>query len=272
MKIANYHTHTTYCDGKNTAEEMILAAIENDMSEIGFSVHSPLPFYANWAIREERLSEYKSELKALKEKYKDQITVYIGIEQDYFSEIPTDGFDYVIGSVHYIYKNGEYLALDLSADEVKTNINKHYNGDALAYCEDYYDLVTDVYNKTKCDIIGHFDLITKFNEKMPLIDTNAERYKKAVKKALDALLDCPAIFEINTGAISRGYRTCPYPQEEILDQIADSGKPFVVNSDSHSVESIAFGIVDQMRVLSVCGYRYTRSLDEILEKSRIKSI
>ena len=264
MRITNYHTHTTYCDGKNTCEEMVLSAIKNGMAEIGFSVHSPLPFYANWAIRQERLADYKSELLALREKYKDQIKIYIGIEQDYFSEIPTDDFDYVIGSVHYIYKNGEYLPLDLSADEVNSNIKKHYNGDALAYCEDYYDLVADVYDKTKCQIIGHFDLVTKFNEVMPLIDTNAKRYKNAVKKALNSLLKCPAIFEINTGAISRGYRTCPYPQEEILDIIAESKKPFVVNSDSHNVDTIAFGIKEQIRMLRVCGYKYITSLDEIL--------
>ena len=264
MRTTNYHTHTTYCDGKNTPEEMVQAAIAADMAEIGFSVHAPLPFRTDWAIRVERLNDYKNELFALREKYKAQIKIYVGIEQDYFSDNSTDGFDYVIGSVHFIYKNGEYLALDINADEVKANIKKHYGGDALAYCEDYYDLVADVYNKTKCQIIGHFDLITKFNEKMPLIDTNAPRYKKAVKKALDALLSCPAIFEINTGAISRGYRTCPYPQEEIMDEIADSGKPFVINSDSHSVESIDFGIKGLMRELSVCGYRYVRSLEEII--------
>ena len=264
MKITNYHTHTTYCDGKNTPEEMVLAAIGANMSEIGFSVHSPLPFYSDWAIKEERLDEYKSELFSLREKYKEQIKIYVGIEQDYFSENSTDGFDYVIGSVHFVYKNGEYLAVDISADEVKSNIKKHYGGDALAYCEDYYRLVKDVYNKTKCQIIGHFDLVTKFNEKMPLIDTNAKRYKKAAREALAELVKTPAIFEINTGAISRGYRTCPYPQEEIMDEISDSGKMFVINSDSHSVESIGFGIKELMRELSVCGYKYIRSLEQII--------
>lgn len=264
MKITNYHTHTTYCDGKNSPEEMVLAAIGANMTEIGFSVHSPLPFDSDWAIKEDRLDEYKNELFSLREKYKEQIKIYVGIEQDYFSENSTDGFDYVIGSVHFVYKNGEYLAIDISADEVKANIKKHYGGDALAYCEDYYNLVKDVYNKTKCQIIGHFDLVTKFNEKLPLIDTNAPRYKKAAREALSELIKSPAIFEINTGAISRGYRTCPYPQEEIMDEIADSGKPFIINSDSHSVETVGFGIKELMRELSVCGYRYIRSLNQII--------
>lgn len=38
----NLHTHTTFCDGKNTAEEMILAALELGMDSLGFSGHSPL--------------------------------------------------------------------------------------------------------------------------------------------------------------------------------------------------------------------------------------
>ena len=28
--LSNYHTHTTFCDGKNTAEEVVLSAIEKE--------------------------------------------------------------------------------------------------------------------------------------------------------------------------------------------------------------------------------------------------
>lgn len=37
----NLHTHTTFCDGTNTAEEMIQAARELGMDSLGFSGHSP---------------------------------------------------------------------------------------------------------------------------------------------------------------------------------------------------------------------------------------
>ena len=37
------HTHTTYCDGQHTTEEMVLAAINKGMKRIGFSGHSPRP-------------------------------------------------------------------------------------------------------------------------------------------------------------------------------------------------------------------------------------
>ena len=37
---SNLHGHTTYCDGKNRAEEYILAAIEKNFVSVGLSGHS----------------------------------------------------------------------------------------------------------------------------------------------------------------------------------------------------------------------------------------
>ena len=45
MIKTNYHTHTEFCDAKNTAEEMVLAAIEKNFSILGFSSHAMYPFY-----------------------------------------------------------------------------------------------------------------------------------------------------------------------------------------------------------------------------------
>lgn len=263
MIVSTYHTHSTYSDGKNTLEEMVLSAIENGMKEIGFSDHAPTDFYCEWSVRAQRLNEYKKEVLKLKEQYKDKIKIYLGIEQDYYS-IKAEGYEYILGSVHYIYKNGKYLELDYSAERTKENIDLYYDGDALAYCEDYYKLVGDVVEKTGCKIIGHFDLITKFNEKMPLIDVSHPRYVKAYKDALDKLLKTDAIFEINTGAISRGYRTSPYPSEEIIDYIAKSGKKFAICSDSHSVDSVACNLELEREKLDKKGYLYIKSLTEIL--------
>ena len=41
----NLHTHTTFCDGKDTPEELIEAAIAKGFDSIGFSGHSYM-FYA----------------------------------------------------------------------------------------------------------------------------------------------------------------------------------------------------------------------------------
>ena len=51
------HIHTTFCDGKNSAEEMVLAAIDRGLKTIGFSSHSYLPF-DNACMKEGVVEDY----------------------------------------------------------------------------------------------------------------------------------------------------------------------------------------------------------------------
>ena len=104
----NLHTHTDFCDGKNSAEEMVIAAIEAGCRTLGFSGHS-FEFGTDWCMSEEGTRNYRDEVKRLKKKYADKIEILLGVEYDYFSEIDTREYDYVIGSVHYVLKNGVYI-------------------------------------------------------------------------------------------------------------------------------------------------------------------
>lgn len=263
MTLGSYHTHSTYSDGKSTLEEMVLSAIEKGCEEIGFSDHAPMTIPCGWSIKTDRIDEYKKEVTALKEKYKGKIKIYLGIEQDYYS-VPAEGYDYILGSVHYVCKNGEYLPVDLSGEEMKRFVDKHYDGDVYSYCEDYFALIKDIVKVTNCQIIGHFDLVTKFNEKFPMIDINHPRYVKAIDDALDTLLKTNAAFEVNTGAISRGYRTTPYPDDRTMEKIASSGKVLVITSDTHNRDTVIFNFEEQKRALDEKGYKYITSLEEIL--------
>ena len=191
----------------------------------------------------EGTKQYKKCISELAEKYRDRIRILLGVEQDYFSNAPTNGYDYVIGSVHYIKKDGAYLTVDESAETQKRDVANHYGGDFYTYIEDYYALIGDIYSKTKCNIVGHFDLVTKFNEDGSLFDTNHPRYIAASDKALQKLLATPAIFEINTGAIARGYRKTPYPEKRLLDVILQSGKRVVRNSDCHNKDYLLCGLI-----------------------------
>ena len=263
MKLSSYHVHTTFCDGKNAAEEMILAAINAGCAEIGFSGHSYLPG-ESWTMSEQGTLDYFEALTALKEKYKDKIKVYIGIEQDYYSAAPTLPFDYVIGSVHSVKAGNKYYYVDESAEATERAISEAFGGDPYAYCEAYYNNVKEIFEKTQCDIIGHFDLVTKFIEISPIFSETHPRYIAARDEALGALIDAPAFFEINTGAISRGYRTIPYPASDVIAKIASAGKPFVINSDSHSAETIDFMLDAVAAELDKKGYDYISSLSKII--------
>ena len=45
--LCNYHTHTIYCDGNNTPEEVVVAAIQKGFYSIGFSGHA----YTSYDLR-----------------------------------------------------------------------------------------------------------------------------------------------------------------------------------------------------------------------------
>ncbi len=267
MKTVNYHTHTSFCDGKNTPEELVLAAIDKGLCEIGFSGHSYVK-EQGFGMTASALEEYKAQINFLKKKYKGKIKIYLGIEMDYYSDIDTSDFDFILGSVHVIMRGNACLEVDLSQKAFISDVNEYFGGDYFKYAEEYYKLVGDLYNKTRCDIIGHFDLVTKFNENNGLFDTNDERYKAAADRALDRLLNTDAVFEINTGAVSRGYRSTPYPDERIIKRIGENGGGFTVSSDCHAAENIDFLIKENIDALEAEHFKCYTSMDEILRTTR----
>lgn len=254
MRIkSNFHTHSTYCDGKNTLREMVEAAVEKGFEAIGFSGHSYTPFDEEVSMSVEDTGRYEAELDILKSEYADKIKIYSGIEQDYFSEMTTDNYDYVIGSVHYTCKDGKYLAVDDTPEIFENAIRDYYGNDVYGFIEDYYNLVADVVRKTDADIIGHFDLITKFNEGEKFFSESHPRYVAAVDKALEKLIPTGKLFEINTGAMSRGYKTAPYPAKDILIKIAKRGGRFILSSDAHSADTIDAGFDELIKLLEKQG-------------------
>ena len=58
--------------------------------------------------------------------------------------------------------------------------------------------------------------------------------------AAEKLLAAGLPFEINTGAISRGYRKEPYPDRPILDWLKARGAALLLSSDSHRADTLAW--------------------------------
>lgn len=254
MKLQNLHTHTTFCDGKCTPEEMAAAAYEKGFETLGFSGHSYTDFELSWCMSVENTKAYETAVKKLKKQYEGKMEILLGLEKDSFSKVDTSDYDYVIGSVHYVRveKTGDnhgfpekdgfvYLPVDESAELLKKAIDNFFGGDPYTFIRAYYEEVATVVEKTGCSIIGHFDLVTKYQEVLPLFDEKDERYISAWKRAADALLKTGAAFEINTGAMARGYRSSPYPSEEIRRYLKANGAKLIVNSDAHAAENLAFG-------------------------------
>ncbi|MBR3641781.1 MAG: histidinol-phosphatase [Oscillibacter sp.] len=261
MIKTDLHTHTTFCDGKNTPAEMARAAYALGMDCLGFSGHGYAPYDTDACMTREGAREYRAAVAALKAEYAGKMRILCGVEQDFWSEESTAEYDYVIGSVHYIKCGAEYVCVDDSPERLCAGVERHFGGDFYACAEAYFDTVARVAEKTRCDIIGHFDLISKFNEKAHLFDEAHPRYAAAWQRAAERLLPYGKPFEINTGAMTRAWRTSPYPSAEMIDYLRERGARFLLSSDSHRAETLLYGFEPYEKIL---GDRLIRNTEEFL--------
>ena len=255
IPMFNLHTHTVRCDGKNTAEEMVKTAISLGCEGIGFSGHSYIEMINPPEAKVERYENYINDVLRVKEKYASRIEILLGVEYDMKSIIDTTPFDYVIGAGHIIEYNGDLILVDSDLGMLREKVDEHFGGDYYTLCELYYYQLSKVITYTDCDIVAHFDLVTKFNEGGDLFDVNDKRYRDAAFDCLDTLIKKDPIFEINTGAIARGYRTTPYPSREILKRMAELGGRFTVATDCHNAEFLLCSYDDAVEYAAECGVK-----------------
>ena len=239
MVKSNFHTHSTWCDGRDSPRRMVEAAVKCGFTALGFSGHSYMECEPGYCMSDP--DGYKAQIRELDAEYRGIINIYCGVAQDMYCVHPPVGYDYVIGSLHYVCKDNRLYSVDCDRDEVCRTVREEFGSDWLSFCEAYYEGLKHVVQRTGADIIGHFDLVTKYNEGGRLFDEHDPRYVAAWRSAADALLKAGVPFEINTGAISRGYRTSPYPSEDILRYLAAHGAKAVLSSDSHDSSSLDTG-------------------------------
>ena len=144
--------------------------------------------------------------------------------------------DYTIGAVHYYHIDGVHYNVDYTPqvwlDALKAA------GSLKKLLENYFEEYLSFAKAVPFDIIAHFDLPTKFNDSDHLFDEDEKWYQDMALGYLDAFAATGKIFEINTGAMSRGYRKSPYPAPFLLKRLLELKSPIILSSDSHSVKTV----------------------------------
>ena len=238
--MIDLHVHTVFCDGKNTPEEMVKSAIEKGVKTLGIVAHSYLDFDQSYVMDYRKTDEFVSTINSLKTKYADKIEVLCALEFDVLSKVDTGCFDYLIFSAHYIEKDGEIFAVDNTEEEFEKGVQKYFDGDFYKACEKYFEIIGNVANDERATIVGHIDLVKKFNGNNKYFDTKNERFVNAEKKAIDKLVKAGKIIEINLGGMHRGLINEPYPSKDIVEYIKKKGGKIILSSDAHSAENIAY--------------------------------
>lgn len=262
MILTNYHSHTILSDGAHNSEEMIKSAIEKELKAFGFSEHSPLPFFSQWSMKYEDLHKYFREINYLKEKYSEKIEIYTGLEVDYIEKITgietwkNFRLDYTIGSVHFLgVVDNKPFTIDYSPANFKEGLDKIFSGNIMEMTSLYYNQIIKMINSSKPDIIGHFDLITKFNKETQLINENDKWYKDIVIQTLEIIKKNNCFIEINTRGFYKKLADWFYPNTWILKECKNFNIPIVINSDCHKNSEVDKNLYEAEKIALSLGFK-----------------
>ena len=253
--LANFHTHTTFCDGKNTAEEMVEQAISLGFTQLGFSGHMDPDIHMD-------IQAYFREIRRLAALYSDRLEILCGVELDnIYDPGCAEGADYIIGSTHFLDVQSEIpMSVDNTEEYMARLANEFFGGDYYELAKAYYELEAQVYDRTRCDFVGHFDLVTRFNDEMHFLDESEPRYWIPALTAMEHLVRQGVPFEINCGAVNRNRKRELYPNRFLLRHLREFGGEIFINSDAHQRELLGSGFDIAVKTAMECGFTHVNIL------------
>jgi histidinol-phosphatase (PHP family) len=104
------------------------------------------------------------------------------------------------------------------------------------YYDSYYQNFIKLADSNRIDIVGHLDLVTKHVETSNFFDSESPKYKQIALDAIRKVFKRCQVFEVNTGAIARGYRTTFYPAPFIMQELKNLGAKMIISSDCHNMD------------------------------------
>ena len=270
MKWTNYHSHTNFSDGKGEPELYVKSAIDHKMYAYGYSCHSPVPFKSNWNMKFENLLAYINEIKRLKEKYKEQIKLFLGLEIDYIKNIVgINNFkhlnlDYTIGGVHFLGFFDDGTAWDYDGGKIKyeKGLKELFNNDIKSLVKYYYEQVNNMVINEKPDIIAHFDLIKKYNKGNYFFDENEKWYKDILLESLEIISKSNSIVEVNTRGILKEIDDEFYPSNFILDKCKEFNIKLCLSADTHNSKDVMAFLPEARNLLIEKGFEELFIFDE----------
>jgi len=235
IPLMDLHVHTTFCDGADPVDALCRTAIEKGFTTLGISGHGFTPFDTSYCMQRDAISSYVDAVNAAKEKYAPLgLRVLLGVEKDVYGE-GLAGVDYTIHSVHYVKQGDKYFPVDESPAHLEEAIRAF--GDPYALCEAYFDAVSEA-ARGEGQILGHLDLIAKFNAGSRYFDETHPRYLAAAGKAVRAAKEAGKTVEINLGAYRKGLRSVPYPSPHIMQFLSILDVPVMLNGDTHKAADL----------------------------------
>ena len=239
----NFHSHTNYCDGTSDPEMYVLEALKQGFKAYGFSAHAPIPLPNKFALTEATFPAYCNEIKRLKEKYKGQIDIFLGIEADFIPELstPFDDFrtqfqlDYIIGSVHIVKSSdgGTWFIDGPSRENYDYGLKHFFNNDIQRAVTAFYHQTNQMLETEHFEIIGHFDKITMYNQNR-YFTSSEQWYRKLVMETIALIKEKGVVVEVNSRGLYKQRSADFFPETFILKYLHNENIPVMFNSDAHA--------------------------------------
>jgi histidinol-phosphatase (PHP family) len=264
IPLYNFHSHSMHCDGKEQMEDYVIKAIEKNFRALGFSAHSPLPFPNEWSLSRESFMQYVDNARLLKQKYGNQIDLYLGLELDYipgysdnFSAfVKSTPLDYHIGSIHLVRhpEKDKIWFIDGPLEGYINGVHEIFEGNFRDAVTAFYRQTIEMVRTQKPDIIGHIDKV-KMHNKQQWFSTSDRWYTDLVDETLQAVSDNGCIVEVNTRGVYSGKTTEYFPNEEVIRKCFDLNIPMMVNTDAHHPDQLDKLFMEAHGLLKDIGFK-----------------
>ena len=251
-----------FCEhARGELRDVLEAAVKAGYHTFGVSEHAPRlgdrflypsEFEKGFTVArlEEDFENYASTIAALSEEFADRLTVLRGFEAEV---VPGDGyrdtmlgyrsrygFDYMVGSVHYV----DEVSIDLTKGHFDRLVRQHGGLEELTLR--YYETVTEMVEALRPDVVGHLDLVRRHAGPEAKLDT--ARIRSAATRALEAVRDCNSILDLNTAGYRKGLGT-PYPAPWLVQLANRMDVGFCFGDDSHGPHQVGAGVEDAREYL-----------------------
>jgi histidinol-phosphatase (PHP family) len=257
--MIDYHLHGNFCGhGCGELEEYVRCALEKEFVEIGFSAHLPKvrdpdPYHA---MLEDDLPRYVELVESLRVKYRNDITIKLGIEADYFEGFESDTrrllesfpFDYVLGSIHFL---GDWHFTS------REGRGRYKTEDPDAAFPRYFHLLKRMIGSALFDIAAHPDAIRKTGFR-PQHSMEGE-----FREIAACLSKAGMSIEVNTAGIRRGGGAI-YPEKAFLEACMHAGVPMTLGSDAHIPDDVGrdydalYAMLSELDVKEIATYQRRR--------------
>ena len=246
----NLHSHTEFCDGRNTMQEMIEAARLKGFGVWGFTPHAPIGIESPCNMKEDDVPLYLSQIERLRVLYPD-MKILLGMEVDYLDgargpackSVGGYGLDYVIGSVHFIpNQEGLFVDIDGSANRFRENLERHFGGDLDYVVRTFWRQTQAMIRHGGLDIVGHIDKIAQNASSVRPDIEDTEEYRQMAEETIEMAVEKKLAIEINTKHYEKYGRF--YPNPRYWERIVRAGVSMPINTDAHDVGGIMGGYTE----------------------------